>query len=161
LLFIGIFILIGFSTFGRDGEDNLFWGEVQDFLRRPSLKKLFKLIFLNSLSLLLALLVILIPIILLLFFFKDDNNINVTEQRSYESLEYLNKYKSHSGSFPSDLEKMTGNSPARREWIKDGWGNPMIYSVTDNGNDFLLQSKGKDEKENTEDDLKFNKSGKI
>ena len=83
-----------------------------------------------------------------------------TNKKCMHVVEYLNKYKSHSKSFPADLEQMTGNSPVRREWIKDGWGNPLIYSVTDNGNNFLLISKGKDGKENTSDDLKFNKLGK-
>lgn len=89
--------------------------------------------------------------------YKEDD----TEKKCLSTVEFLNKYKSHSGSYPADLEKMTGNSPLRREWIKDGWENPLIYSVTENGNNFLLQSKGKDGKENTEDDLKFNKGGKL
>jgi len=84
-----------------------------------------------------------------------------TEKKCMHVVEYLNKYKSHSKNFPADLEQMTGNSPERREWIKDGWGNPLLYSVTDSGNNFLLISKGKDGKENTKDDLKFNKGGKI
>jgi hypothetical protein len=83
-----------------------------------------------------------------------------TEKKCMNTVEYLNKYKSHANNFPPDLEKMTGNSPVRREWIKDGWGNPLVYSVTENGNNFLLLSKGKDGKGNTEDDLKYNKEGK-
>jgi general secretion pathway protein G len=145
------------KTYNPDGTES-FFTELMIWLHSPSLKKFIKGTLIFSLA------SILVVVLLSVGIFKLGSSAfseEETEKKCMNTVEYLNKYKSHSGSFPSDLEKMTGNSPARREWIKDGWGNPIIYSVTDNGNDFLLQSKGKDGSLNTEDDLKFNKSGKI
>jgi general secretion pathway protein G len=135
-----------------------FFTELMIWLHSPSLRKLI------NRTLIFFLASILVVVLLSVGIFKLGSSAfseEETEKKCMNTVEYLNKYKSHAGSFPSDLEKMTGNSPARREWIKDGWGNPLTYSVTDNGNNFLLQSKGKDGKENTEDDLRFNKSGKM
>jgi hypothetical protein len=144
-------------THNPDGTES-FFTELMIWLHSPSLRKFIKT------ALLFFLIGILFVVILSVGIFKLGSSAfkeEETEKKCMNTVEYLNKCKSHSNSFPADLEKMTGNSPARREWIKDGWENPLIYSVTDNGNNFLLQSKGKDGKENTDDDLKFNKSGKI
>jgi hypothetical protein len=133
-----------------------FFTELMIWLHSESFRKIIRRTLLYSLGAILTVVVTSIGITLLgssVFAEKD------TEKKCLHVVEYLNKYKSHSNSFPTDLEKMTGNSPVRREWIKDGWGNPLIYTVTENGNNFLLISKGKDGKENTGDDLKFNKGG--
>jgi hypothetical protein len=133
-----------------------FFTELMIWLHSASFKKIIRSTFLYSLSAILVIVILSVGITLLgssAFSEKE------TEKKCMRVVEYLNKYKSHSKSFPADLEQMTGNSPERREWIKDGWGNPLLYSVTDNGNNFLLISKGKDRKQNTEDDLKFNKEG--
>ena len=158
-----IFAITGLSYYfityqKRNPSENResFFTELMIWLHSESFKKTIRKTLLYSLGAILAVVVLSIGITLVgtsVFNEKD------TEKKCMNVVEYLNKYKSHSNTFPADLEKMIGNSPVRREWIKDGWGNPLIYSVTDNGNDFLLQSKGKDGKENTSDDLKFNKGG--
>jgi hypothetical protein len=144
----------------RNSSENResFFTELMIWLHSGSFKKTVRKTILYSLGAILAVVILSIGITLLgtsVFNEKD------TEKKCLQVVEYLNKYKSHSNNFPADLEKMTGNSPLRREWINDGWGNPLVYSVTENGNNFLLQSKGKDGKENTADDLKFNKNGKL
>ncbi|HXA02589.1 MAG TPA: type II secretion system protein GspG, partial [Cytophagaceae bacterium] len=160
-----IFVVTGLSYYfityqKRDPSEKSesFFTELMIWLHSESFRKLVRKTLIYSLGVILAVVILSVGISLLgssVFAEKE------TEKKCINTVEYLNKYKSHSNSFPADLEKMTGNSPVRREWIKDGWGNPLIYSVTENGNNFLLISKGKDSKENTEDDLKFNKGGKI
>ncbi|MFL5730168.1 MAG: hypothetical protein ACJ75J_11840 [Cytophagaceae bacterium] len=154
----GIFYFNAYRKTHNPEGTGSFFTEVMIWLHSSSFKSFVRKMILYGLGIILFVVVLTIGISMFASsIYKEEE----TEKKCLSAVEYLNKYKSHSASFPADLEKMTGNSPVRREWIQDGWGNPLSYTITENGNNFLLQSKGKDGNLNTEDDLKFNKNGKI
>ena len=77
-----------------------------------------------------------------------------TTKEIAEITERLEKWKVKFGSYPTDLNELIGNNPMQQNWKTDSWDKPYHYSVTENGNGFLIISAGSDGKFGTKDDIK-------
>ena len=66
----------------------------------------------------------------------------------------LEKEKKKTGIYPKKLKNIIRDNPLMRNITKDYWKNEFFYEQIDNGNSYLLTSKGKDGILNTEDDIK-------
>ena len=65
----------------------------------------------------------------------------------------ISNYKGNIGSYPEDLGNVISNSPLKKDWYTDSWGNPYKYSKTATG--YELISAGRDGSFDTMDDLKY------
>ena len=70
------------------------------------------------------------------------------EDRTYTSVSMLrtaiNSFVAANGCAPTNLDELISHEP-RVSTLKDGWGNPLIYQVTDSGV-VSIASLGKDKK---------------
>lgn len=67
----------------------------------------------------------------------------------------IHRYYKSSGRYPEDIYALIVGIPVRSGWKTDSWGEPYIYEVVEEGQNFRLLSKGKDRKLGTEDDIVF------
>jgi hypothetical protein len=58
------------------------------------------------------------------------------------------------GKYPTELNELIGNSPLRQNWKKDAWNREYEFTITENGEGFLITSAGSDGQFGTEDDIK-------
>ncbi len=84
-------------------------------------------------------------------YFKKEN----TKQDCEEIVTSLNSYKKDLSSYPKSMDSLIGNNPLRKGWKKDRWDNDLYYKSLHNDENFLLISKGKDQKLFTKDDIVF------
>lgn len=77
-----------------------------------------------------------------------------TKKEISEISERMEKWKVHYGAYPGQLNELIGNSPLQQDWSKDAWDRDYTYTVTGNGNGFLIVSAGSDGKFGTKDDIK-------
>jgi general secretion pathway protein G len=101
--------------------------------------------------------VILISIIILvsLFFYFSESYFKAsnTKDDCKKIVVGLNSYKKDLLNYPANMDSLIGNNPLRKEWKKDGWNNEYYYKSLNNGKNFILISKGKDQKLFTKDDI--------
>lgn len=68
----------------------------------------------------------------------------------------LDLYEMDNGRYPSSLDKLTDRNPNRGAYLKrkplDPWGRTYTYTVSNDGKDYKLCSKGPDESK-TDDDI--------
>ncbi|SFZ95292.1 hypothetical protein SAMN05428642_1243 [Flaviramulus basaltis] len=65
----------------------------------------------------------------------------------------LEKEKSSLGIYPEKLNTIIRNNPLRKNITSDYWNNEFFYEQNENGNSYVLISKGKDGILKTEDDI--------
>jgi general secretion pathway protein G len=77
-----------------------------------------------------------------------------TKNEIAEMTERMEKWNERFGKYPADLKELIGNNPMRQDWKTDSWNRPYQYSITENGNGYLIVSAGSDGKFQTNDDIK-------
>jgi hypothetical protein len=82
---------------------------------------------------------------------KTKNNLNKVKI-------ILQKEKNDLGNYPKVLHAIIRGKPSRQNSIIDYWNNEFYYEQTNNGQGYILFSKGKDGLLNTEDDILPEKS---
>ena len=90
-------------------------------------------------------------------FFRYQQNSSFPEKTEKEITEItirLNDWKEKFGSYPEKLNEIIGQNPMRKTWIKDKWNRSYKYSISNNGENFLIISAGTDGQFDTEDDIK-------
>ncbi len=80
---------------------------------------------------------------------------NTTVEEGYNIASAIHRYHRSSGEYPTDIYTLIGNTPVRSGWKTDSWGEPYIYELEKDGQNFKLLSKGKDRILGTEDDIVF------
>lgn len=80
---------------------------------------------------------------------------NATIEEGENIASAIHRYHKTSGKYPVNIEILIGSIPVRSGWKTDSWGEPYIYEVENDGNQFKLFSKGKDRTVGTEDDIIF------
>jgi uncharacterized membrane protein len=84
-------------------------------------------------------------------YFKNED----TKKDCEEIVMALNSYKKDLSNYPKNLDSLIGNNPLRKGWKKDRWNNDYYYKVLNLNKNFILISKGKDQKLFTKDDIVF------
>ncbi|AUC75585.1 hypothetical protein CW732_07830 [Olleya sp. Bg11-27] len=102
------------------------------------------------LRVLFLLVVLTFPVCFLLFINKDQNVMNKQMTQIHELLKAEKKQFS---TYPKQLNTIIRNNPLHRNLTLDAWGNAFSYSVTEDGLEYSLVSKGADGVLNTEDDV--------
>lgn len=80
---------------------------------------------------------------------------NKTRDNLYGVAYLLMLEKKHTGTYPENLKNITRFDPGYpiEEATKDYWNRDLYYTATENGQRYILASKGKDGKIHTEDDI--------
>ena len=76
-----------------------------------------------------------------------------TENKIVEIETILEQEKQTLGMYPDLLLTIIRNNPLRKNITRDTWNNEFHYQQNENGNNYILISKGKDGILNTEDDI--------
>ena len=66
---------------------------------------------------------------------------NATVEEGQKIISAIHRYHKNSGKFPPDIYTLIGNIPVRSGWRIDGWGEPYIYELEKDGQNFKLLSK--------------------
>ena len=66
----------------------------------------------------------------------------------------MENWNENSGKYPTELNELIWNSPLRQNWKKDAWNREYEFTITENGEGFLITSAGFDGQFGTEDDIK-------
>ena len=74
-----------------------------------------------------------------------------TQKRMDKLAEYTADYYEFRKEFPQNIDDVVGQSPIKREYSSDVWGNEFLLSESNNA--ICIQSKGKDSQLNTSDDI--------
>jgi hypothetical protein len=97
-----------------------------------------------------TMLVVAVTVILVYGHYSKGND---TEKEMEQIAQSLEKYKIHSGQYPTGLAELIGNDPLKRDWFLDSWENVMYYNSNADGLGYTLSSQGADGKLGTADDL--------
>lgn len=97
--------------------------------------------------------VIIILISLFFYFSVSYRKASDTKEDCEKITIALNSYKKDLSNYPLNLDSLIGNNPLRKEWKKDRWNNDYYYKTINNGKNFVLISKGNDQKLFTKDDI--------
>jgi len=77
-----------------------------------------------------------------------------TKKEISEMSDKMESWYEKFGKYPTELNELIGNSPLRQDWKKEAWNREYEFTITGNGNGFLITSAGSDGKFGTEDDIK-------
>jgi hypothetical protein len=99
--------------------------------------------------------VIIILISLFFYFTVSYRKASDTKEDCEKITIALNSYKKDLSNYPLSLDSLIGNNPLRKEWKKDRWNNDYYYKTINNGKNFVLISKGNDQKLFTKDDIRI------
>ena len=112
------------------------------FLIRPSL-----------LVLLIAVGFIIVARIAIRIFYVSDNGMTETTEQLNKIESILEQEKSELGIYPQELKNIIRNNPLRQNITSDLWNNEFHYEQLENGQSYVLKSKGQDGILGTEDDI--------
>ncbi|WP_397363364.1 type II secretion system protein GspG [Olleya sp. R77988] len=97
----------------------------------------------------------LIPLFIFIYFiFFRNQNLNKTEQQITTINKLLKAEKEAFSVYPKTLKIIIRNNPLYKDITKDAWENEIHYSISEDGLNYTLISKGKDGILNTKDDIK-------
>ena len=97
---------------------------------------------------------IIMPIFSLsVLFISVGKNQEKTEKKMEEVSTLLEAEKKQFGIYPSKLNTIIRNNPLRKDLALDNWKNPFVYTISEDGKNYQLISKGGDRKLNTKDDI--------
>jgi len=99
---------------------------------------------------------ILIILVFIVYLLMNGSEKKDTVEKINEIEKILENRKKDPGEYPDELKEITVNRPMRISLIKDYWGNEFHYEKTNNGENYILISKGKDGILGTSDDLNKN-----
>jgi general secretion pathway protein G len=136
-------------------EDLKFWKKKKarrKFEKENNLPKKF-LIHPSLLVLLIAVGFIIIVRIAIGIFYVSDNGLTETTEQINEIVSILEQEKSELGIYPQELKNIIRNNPLRQNITSDLWNNEFHYEQLDNGQSYVLKSKGQDGILGTEDDI--------
>ncbi|WP_371824130.1 DUF805 domain-containing protein [Lutibacter sp. A80] len=94
--------------------------------------------------------------IIFLFFIRESLTKSRAKKEIAEIIRILEIRKKELGFYPQELKEIIGNNPLRKKIDIDFWGNEYHYKLIDNGVNYILISKGKDEILGTADDIGVN-----
>ncbi|MGC1630936.1 MAG: type II secretion system protein GspG [Gelidibacter sp.] len=116
---------------------------IQKYFMQPSALMLISVLVIGSLS-------------AVLFFTYQRTSVfpEKTKKEISEISDRMNNWNEKFGKYPTELNELIGNSPLRQDWKKDAWNREYKFTITENGNGFLITSAGSDGKFQTEDDIK-------
>lgn len=80
---------------------------------------------------------------------------NTTIEECHKIVSAIHNHHSMSDEYPKDINTLIGSIPVRSGWKTDSWGEPYIYELEKDGQNFKLLSKGKDRIVGTKDDIVF------
>lgn len=99
---------------------------------------------------------IFIPVCFLFFYVTNiEKNKENTEKIMIKISKLLEDEKKQFGKYPSELNTLIRNNPLRKGLEFDSWKTPFVYTITKDGKNYKLISKGGDRKLNTEDDISY------
>jgi len=151
-------ILTALADFGLIREDykhrkRISKKEKEDGIKRPTQKYFFQ----PSTIIVISVLII-GSISAFLFFTYQRTTVfhEKTEKEISEMSKRMENWNETIGHYPTELNKLIGNSPMRQSWKKDAWNREYEFKITENGESFLITSAGLDGEFGTKDDIKSN-----
>ncbi|WP_405564560.1 type II secretion system protein GspG [Polaribacter sp. Asnod6-C07] len=99
------------------------------------------------------------PIFIIIFALISYFNLNTkplenTSSKIAKIQTLLSSEKKQFGFYPKELKNIIRNNPLHKNITKDYWGNDFIYKISKDSLNYQLVSMGKDQKQNTSDDIK-------
>ncbi|WP_046758160.1 hypothetical protein [Kordia jejudonensis] len=82
---------------------------------------------------------------------------NATKDTMLATTYLLKQEKEATGQFPDEIGRLARRNPTYGNLSVDSWDNEILYQKTENGENFILTSKGKDGILDTEDDIIMHK----
>ena len=140
----------------------LFWREDYKFSKRKIARRKFekennlpKKLMIHPVLKLLGIILIFVLIAKLVIgnFFFSDYGTKKTAEKIAEIELILEKEKSSLGIYPEKLNTIIRNNPFRKNITSDYWNNEFFYELAENGQTYVLISKGKDGILETDDDV--------
>ncbi|PNW26427.1 type II secretion system protein GspG [Formosa algae] len=149
------FILSTFAEFGLIHQDykhqkRISKKEKEDGIKRPFKKYVMQPSVLICIS---AIVIISIAAILIITFQRTYTFPENTKKEVLKMSERMENWNENLGHYPTDLNELIGNSPARQDWKKDAWNRTYEFKISENGKQFLIRSAGPDGTFNTKDDI--------
>lgn len=110
----------------------------------------------NPINILMGVIIIIVITSLIIYqlFFSSKINNNRTLRKIVKVELLLESEKDKFNRYPIQLNKIIRNNPTLQDVIYDYWNNEFFYKQTENGQDYILISKGKDGEINTKDDVR-------
>ena len=140
----------------------LFWREDYKFAKRKKARRKFekennlpKKLLIHPVLKLLGIFIIfgLVTKSMVGYFFFTGLGEEKTAEKITEIKLILEKEKNSIGIYPEKLSTIIRNNPLRKNITSDYWRNEFFYERSDNGQTFILISKGRDGILKTEDDV--------
>jgi len=79
----------------------------------------------------------------------------ITRAEGYAIVSAKKEYHKITGNYPIDIDTLIGHNPLCSRWKFDGWDEPYIFNILNNGLSFRVISKGQDQILGSEDDIIF------
>lgn len=115
---------------------------IQKYFMQPSALMLFAVLVIGSLS------------AIIFFTYQRRSAFTVkTKKEISEMSERMENWNEKFGKYPTELNKLIGNSPVRQNWKRDAWNREYAFEITNNSKGFLITSAGSDGKFKTKDDI--------
>jgi hypothetical protein len=92
-----------------------------------------------------------------LFAWYSDDYIKpqLTKNEGTKIIKSIKSYHNGYRKYPESIESLIRDNPIRKDWRSDAWGEPYIYEIAKDKQNFKLVSKGKDRTLGTQDDIIF------
>ena len=150
------FISTTFAEFALTYQDYKHRKRIRKKEKEDGIKRPFQKYFLQPSVLILITLLIIANISIVLFLNYQRKYIfpEKTVKEISEISDRVEKWQEKFGAYPKELNELIGNDPIRQAWKEDAWNRDYKYTVTENGNGFLITSAGPDGQFGTEDDIK-------
>lgn len=88
-------------------------------------------------------------------FVSPIQKVRETKETLYSTTYLLSQDKIHNGIYPAHISELSRKNPVYGDLTKDSWEREIIYQQQENGQTYMLLSKGKDGILHTEDDIEM------
>jgi type II secretory pathway pseudopilin PulG len=149
-------ILSTLAEFGLIREDYKHKKRISKKEKEDGIKRPIQKYFMQPSALMLIAVLVIGSLSAILFFTYQRTSVfpEKTEKEISEMRERMENWNEKFGKYPTELNELIGNSPLRQDWKKDAWNREYEFTITENGNGFLITSAGSDGKFGTKDDIK-------
>jgi general secretion pathway protein G len=149
-------ILTTLAEFGLIREDYKHQKRISKKEKEDGTKRPIQKYFLQPSALIFIAVLVIGSISAILFFTYQRTSVfpENTEKEISEMRDRMENWNETIGHYPTGLNELIGNSPMRQSWKKDAWNREYEFTITENGENFLIISAGSDGKFGTEDDIK-------
>ncbi|KJD31817.1 hypothetical protein PK35_13810 [Tamlana nanhaiensis] len=149
------FIITTLAEFGLIREDFKHQKRIRAKEKQDGVKRPFQKYALQPSALLFLCCFVLVVVSSIVFFAYQRKAIfpKKTKKEIAEMSGRVEAFKAHFNTYPNTINELIGNNPMRQSWKTDAWDRAYQYTITNNGNKFIIISAGYDGKFHTKDDI--------